>query len=359
MSNKTYIIAEAGVNHNGNIDWAIDLVDAAKVAGADAVKFQTFKAERLVRRYAPKAPYQIKQRDREESQFEMLKKLELDETSHKKIISHCKDLEIDFLSTPFDIESLDFLTQTLRLQRIKLPSGEITNAPLLLKAAQQRKHIILSTGMSTLEEIETALGVLAFGFLQIEDVPSPLKFRKAYSLESGRSYLKEFVIILHCTTEYPASFENVNLLAMKTLESEFGIQVGYSDHTNGIVVPIAAVASGAKVIEKHFTLNRNFDGPDHQSSMEPEEFKHMVNSIRKVELAMGNMEKAPVPVEIANKKIVRKSMVAACNILKDEVFSEKNITFKRPGEGLSPMSFWDVLGKKASRSFSKDEPISL
>jgi N-acetylneuraminate synthase len=359
MSNRVYIIAEAGVNHNGDVDLALELVEAAKEAGADAIKFQTFKAEQLVSRYAPKAPYQIKQTGRKESQFEMLRNLELGDTSHKKLLTHCKAREIDFLSSPFDLESLDFLLQELKLPRIKLPSGEITNAPLLLRAAWKRKPIILSTGMSTLEEVESALAVLAFGYLRMEQIPSHSHFQNAYSSENGQSFLRESVTLLHCTTEYPAPLDSVNLRAMRTLLSVFGLQVGYSDHTIGIAVPMAAVANGAKIIEKHFTLDRNFDGPDHQSSMEPLEFKYMVDSIRNVEQAMGGAKKIPAPVEIENRKNVRKSLVAACDILKGEVFSEKNITLKRPGEGLSPMSYWDVLGKKASRSFSADEQISL
>ena len=359
MSNQVYIIAEAGVNHNGDVNLALELVEAAKEAKADAIKFQTFKAEKLVSRHAPKAPYQIKQTGGKESQFEMLKNLELEETSHKKLLIHCEAREIDFLSSPFDLESLVFLSQELKLPRIKLPSGEITNAPLLLKAAWERKPIILSTGMSTLEEIESALGILAFGYLRMKPSPSLTHFQNAYSSENGQSYLKKFVTLMHCTSEYPAPLDSVNLLAMGTLQSVFGLQVGYSDHTNGIAVPMAAVANGAKIIEKHFTLNRNFDGPDHQSSMEPTEFKYMVDSIRNVEQAMGSAKKFPTPVEIENRKNVRKSLVAACDILKGEVFSEENITFKRTGEGLSPMRFWDVLGKKASRSFSTDEPISV
>jgi N-acetylneuraminate synthase len=359
MSNQVYIIAEAGVNHNGDVNLAFELVEAAKEAGADAVKFQTFKTEKIISRHAPKAPYQIKQTGRKESQFEMLKNLELEEASHEKLLIHCEAREIDFLSSPFDLESLDFLSQELKLPRIKLASGEITNAPLLLRAGWKRKPIILSTGMSTLEEIESALGVLAFGYLRTKLPPSLTHFQNAYSSENGQSLLRESVTLLHCTTEYPAPLDSVNLLAMGTLQSVFGLQIGYSDHTNGIAVPMAAVANGAKIIEKHFTLNRNFDGPDHQSSMEPTEFKYMVDSIRNVEQAMGSTKKIPAPIEIENKKIVRKSLVAACDILKGELFCEENITFKRPGEGLSPMRFWDVMGKKASRSFSKDEPISL
>jgi N-acetylneuraminate synthase len=240
-----------------------------------------------------------------------------------------------------------------------LPSGEITNAPLLLETARARKPILISSGMATLSEIESALSVLSFGFLRKKEAPSLTNFHNAYCSEKGQLALKKFVTLLHCTTEYPAPLGNINLNVLDTFQSAFGLQVGYSDHTDGIAASLAAVAKGAQVIEKHFTLDQNFDGPDHKSSLEPKEFKVMVNSIRHCEKAMGNSFKIPTTNEIKNSQIVRKSLVAARNIKKGEVFSEDNLTCKRPGDGISPMNFWDVIGKVATRSFLADELISL
>ena len=359
MNDPVFIIAEAGVNHNGKDELAFELIEAAAQAGADAVKFQTFKTDQLVCRRAPKASYQAKPGGDKESQFEMLKKLELGEALHRDLIRHCEARGVQFLSTPFDLESLEFLTQQLDLPRLKLSSGEITNAPLLLKSARARKPILLSSGMATLDEIESALGVLAFGLLQEKGAPNAENFQKAYCLKEGQSALREFVTLLHCTSEYPAPLGSVNLSALDTLRSAFGLRVGYSDHTTGIVASVAAVARGVRVIEKHFTLDRDLDGPDHRSSLEPEEFKIMVDSIRQCELVMGDSRKIPTVGEMKNRTVVRKSLVAARDISKGEVFSEENLTFKRPGDGLSPMNFWDVLGKIATRSFSADESISL
>jgi N-acetylneuraminate synthase len=359
MNGRVFIIAEAGVNHNGINDLAFKLIEAAAKVGADAVKFQTFKTDQLVCRRAEKASYQIKQTGDKESQFEMLKKLELGEGLCRDLARHCEAHKVQFLSTPFEIESLKFLVQELDLPRLKLSSGEITNAPLLLESARVRKPILLSTGMATLGEIESALGVLAFGLLQKKEAPSLQNFQRSYCSKEGQLVLRDFVTLLHCTTEYPASFENVNLNAIDTLQSAFGLEVGYSDHTTGIVASVAAVSMGARVIEKHFTLDCDFDGPDHSSSLEPAEFKNMVDSIRQCEQIMGSSIKIPSAVEMENRMVVRKGLVAARDIAKGEVFSEENITCKRPGDGLSPMNYWDVLGKVASRSFSADEPISL
>ncbi len=359
MNSPVFIIAEAGVNHNGKNELAFELVEAAAQAGADAVKFQTFEADLLVCRRAPKASYQAKQAGDKESQFEMLKKLELGEALHRDLVRHCETHGIQFLSTPFDLKSLEFLVRQLDLPRIKLSSGEITNAPLLLKSARARKQILLSSGMATLGEIESALGVLAFGLLQKKEAPTIKNFQSSFCLEEGQSALRKFVTLLHCTTEYPAPLENVNLNVLDTLRSAFGLKVGYSDHTTGIVASVAAVARGAQVIEKHFTLDSDLDGPDHRSSLEPEEFESMVNAIRQCELIMGSSRKIPTVGEMKNKIVVRKSLVAARDISKGEVFSEENLTSKRPGEGLSPMNLWDVLGKISPRSFSADEPISL
>lgn len=357
-AHHTYIIAEAGVNHNGSLDMAKMLVEVAAEAGADAVKFQTFKADKLVSRLAPKAEYQTKTTDVDESQHEMIRKLELDEHAHEILIEHCKVCGIEFLSTPFDFESVDLLAERFNLPCIKIPSGDITNASLLLKIAQTGKTTILSTGMSTLGEIEDALGVLAFGYLG-KGTPSIAAFRAAYCSAEGQLTLHDKVTLLHCTTEYPAPLDEVNLRVMNTLRSAFGLQVGYSDHTEGIAVPIAAVARGAVVIEKHFTLDRTLPGPDHKASLEPGELKQMVEAIRVVEKALGSGIKNPTPSELKNINVARKSLVAACTIRAGESFTAENLGAKRPGNGLSPMQYWELFKRKASRDFSKDEVISL
>lgn len=357
----TYIIAEAGVNHNGSLTMAIELVNAASEAGANAVKFQTFKASNIVTKSAPKAEYQQINTDAVESQYEMLKKLELSAEDHQTLIDHCKQKKIDFLSTPFDLESVDLLVQTLGLTMLKLPSGEITNAPLILRAAQSGASIILSTGMSTIGEVETALGVLAFGFMNQDAAlqPSIASFQEAYVSAEGQQLLQEKVTILHCTTEYPAPYEDVNLLVMDTLKHTFQLPIGYSDHTEGIAITIAAVARGAAVVEKHFTLDRSLPGPDHQASLEPNELKQMVQSIRQVEQAIGHRRKSPVPSELANRAIARKSIVAAREIAQGELFTEQNLTIKRPGDGVSPIYLWEYLGKAATRSYSIDDKVQL
>jgi N-acetylneuraminate synthase len=354
----TYIIAEAGVNHNGSLDMAKKLVEVAAESGADAVKFQTFKADKLVSRSAPKAEYQIRTTDAEESQHEMIRKLELDEHAHETLIEHCKVCGIEFLSTPFDLESVDLLAGRFDLPCIKIPSGDITNAPLLYKIAQFGKPVILSTGMSTLGEIEDALGVLAFGYLGNSE-PSIASFRAAYCSAEGQAILYDKVTLLHCTTEYPAPVEDVNLNNMDTLKSAFGLPVGYSDHTEGITVPIAAVARGAVVIEKHFTLDRNLPGPDHKASLEPNELKQMVSAIRVVEQALGSGIKQPTPSELKNISIARKRLVAAGTVRAGEPFTAENLAVKRPGNGLSPMQYWELLNRKAGRNFSADEAVVI
>lgn len=356
---RTYIIAEAGVNHNGSLEMAKQLIDVAVDAGADAVKFQTFRAERLVSRSAPKAEYQTKTTDVAESQFEMIKKLELSEANHKVLIQHCVKRGIEFLSTPFDFESIDLLADTLNISMLKLSSGEITNAPLLLYAAKTGKHIILSTGMSTLGEIETALGVIAFGYTWPDAEPSLGAFQKTYCSAEGQKILSEKVVLLHCTTEYPAPFSDVNLRAMDTLRNAFGLPVGFSDHTSGIAVSIAAVSRGATVVEKHFTLDSSLPGPDHKASLEPRELKEMVKAIRHVETALGTFRKAPAPSELKNISVARKSLVAAKYIQKGESFTEGNLTFKRSGNGIAPIFYWDLLGRKASRDYLPDELVEL
>lgn len=334
--NKTFIIAEAGVNHNGNLEMALQMVDVAAKAGADAIKFQTFKAERIISKTAPKAGYQKETTGSEESQLEMVKRLELDEAAHRQLYDYCRKKKITFLSTPFDLESIDLLDR-LGLTLFKIPSGEITNLPYLRKLGGLNKRLILSTGMADLGEIEDALDVLT-------EVGTPL----------------ERITVLHCNTEYPTPFEDVNLRAMLTIKNAFpGISVGYSDHTNGIVVPIAAVSMGAEVIEKHFTLDRNFPGPDHKASLEPDELTAMVQAIRNIEKALGNGIKRPSPSEVKNKLIARKSMVATQPIKTGEMFSADNITAKRPGAGISLMRWDEVLGQVAQKDYEKDELIRL
>jgi len=357
--NRTLIIAEAGVNHNGSIKVAKELIDVAAEAGADIIKFQTFKAEKVISRFAPKAEYQKKTTAEDESQLDMVKKLELDEAAHKILIEHCQSKGIEFLSTPFDFDSIDLLARTFQLARLKIPSGEVINGPHLLHVARTGKPVILSTGMSTLAEVETALGVLAFGYLSKNARPSLQKFQDAYCSERGQAVLVKKVTLLHCTTEYPAPFDEVNLKVMATMRAAFGLPVGLSDHTPGIAIPIAAVALGASVIEKHFTLDRNLPGPDHKASLEPDELKAMVAAIRQVETALGNGIKIPSHSEWKNRPIARKSFVAAKPIKKGEFFTKENIAIKRPGMGLSPTNYWELLGKVSDKDYLQDEWITL
>ena len=330
---SVFIIAEAGVNHNGSIELAYKLIDVACESGADAVKFQTFKAENLVSINAQKAEYQKQTTNQSESQFHMLKKLELDINVHKKLIEYCKKKDIVFLSTPFDHESIDLLNE-LGLQIFKIPSGEITNLTYLKHIGSLGKEVILSTGMSTLKEIEEALIILT---------------------SAGTS--KENITILHANTMYPTPMEDVNLRAMQTIQNKFDVSVGYSDHTLGIEVDIAAVAMGAEVIEKHFTLDKSMDGPDHQASLSPDELKAMVVAIRNIEKALGNGKKIVSPSEKANKNIARKSLTARCDISKGDKFTEDNITIKRPGTGISPMKWDEIIGSLAQRDYKSDELI--
>lgn len=357
MNRKIYIIAEAGVNHNGSLDMAKKLVDVATESGADAVKFQTFKADKLVSKTAKRADYQIANTGTNESQHEMIKKLELTDEAHDILVDYCKKKGIDFLSTPFDLESLDLLANKLNLPKIKLPSGDITNGPLLLETAKTKKAIILSTGMCGLGEIEIALGILAFGLLGSNENPSAAAFEKAYYSSEGRKVLRERVSLLHCTTEYPAPLYEVNLKVMATLEKAFGLEVGYSDHTKGIAVSVAAAALGATIIEKHFTLDRNLPGPDHKASLEPHELIEMVKSIREVEAALGGAIKQPSESELKNRPIARKSLVAARDLKKGEIFTTENLAIKRPGDGISPVNYWDWLGKVANKDYLQDEKV--
>jgi len=332
---KVFIIAEAGINHNGSLATAKKMVDAAARAGVDAVKFQTFKAESVISVFAPKAEYQKKTTGKSGSQLEMAKKLELAPAAFKALMGLCRKKNITFLSTPFDLESVDLLS-SLGLGVIKIPSGEITNLPYLRKIGGLRKKIIMSTGMSDLGEIKKAMEVL---------------------VKAGTP--KKNITILHCNTEYPTPMKDVNLRAMLAIKKAFGVDVGYSDHTPGIEVPVVAAALGASVIEKHFTLDRKMKGPDHGSSLEPHELKAMVEAVRNAEKALGDGIKRPSPSELRNKPIARKSIVASRRVRKGERFSEKNITTKRPGTGISPMKWDDVIGRQAKRDFNRDEVIEL
>lgn len=359
--NPVYIIAEAGVNHNGDERRAFQLVDVAAQAGADAIKFQTFRTENMVTKNAYKANYQLQATDIDETQFAMLKKLELPYDVHFGLTAYCEAKGLDFLSTAFDMESLDFLVDDIGLNTLKIPSGEITNGPFLLAHSQTQKNLILSTGMSTLDEIEEALAIVAFGLLSGTAPaarPSRPVFQQAYNSPQGQQLLQQKVTLLHCTTEYPAPPADINLSAMRTLHHAFGLKVGYSDHSEGISIAVAATALGARVIEKHLTVDKILPGPDHRTSLEPDEFGQMVDSIRTVEKAMGDGLKVPKPSETANRNIARKSLVAGNNIRKGDAFSEKNLAIKRPGTGRSPMDYWDLLGTESPRNYFPDEIIS-
>lgn len=329
--NQIFIIAEAGDNHNGKFDLALQLVDKAAEAGVDCVKFQTFVTENVISKFAEKADYQKQTTGENESQYEMVKKLELSFEQFRLIQKYCQEKNIMFLSTPFDLDSIDFLEE-IQIPFWKIPSGEITNLPYLEKIAKTRKDIIMSTGMCMLEEIGAALSVL-------------------------REHGAGKITLLHCNTEYPTPFEDVNLRAMQEMKEVFGVSVGYSDHTVGIEAPIAASAMGASVIEKHFTLDKNMEGPDHKASLEPEELKQMVRSIRNIERAMGSGKKRPSPSEQKNISIARKSIVAKRKIKQGERLTEENLYIKRPGDGISPMRWYEIIGTVAVKDFKEDELI--
>lgn len=328
----TLIIAEAGVNHNGSLELAVQMIDAAKKAGVDIIKFQTAKPENLVSKYAEKAKYQKKTTCSDETQLEMLRKIMLPFEDFILLKKHCEETGIGFLTTPFDMESIYYVDNLVDVW--KIPSGEITNFPYLVEIARTGKPVILSTGMATLEEVEDAVGIL-------------------------KEYGTKEITLLHCNTQYPTPYDDVNLLAMKTLAEKTKLPIGYSDHTQGIDVPIAAVALGATVVEKHFTLDRNMEGPDHKASLEPDELQKMVESIRNIERALGNGVKIPSKSETENIAVARKSIVAKRRIGAGEVFTEENITTKRPGTGISPMKWKEVLGTKAVRDFMEDELIEI
>ena len=353
----TLIIAEAGVNHNGSLPLALKLVEAAAYAGADIVKFQTFKTDLLTTQLAPTASYQIRETG-VSKQYDMIRGLELTDKDHQDLYAHSQKYALEFLSTAFDLVSLDMLIHNKYLQRVKIPSGEVTNGPLLLGIAQKKLPIIMSTGMANIKEIKAALGIIAFGLIAPSDAPATVAgFFNCYSSEEGQQALKNKVTLLHCTTEYPASSEAVNLKAMDTLRGEFGLPIGYSDHTMGIEIALAAVARGAEVIEKHITLDKSMPGPDHKASLEPDEFKSLVEGIRSIERAMGDGHKVPHDTEQKNIPIARRSLVAAKSIEVGEKYTIENLSAKRPGTGVSPMEYWMYLGTRAKRSYSPDENI--
>ena len=355
-NNKVFIVAEAGVNHNGSIEKALELIDAAVYAGADAVKFQTYKTENYVTKNASKAEYQEVTTGKDENQFQMIKNLELSYDKYLQLEEKCQKNNIKFLSTAFDIESLNFLIENLNVEMLKIPSGEITNGPYLLAHAKCKKKLIVSTGMCDIEEIQTALGVIAFGLLD-KNNPSKNSFKEAYESVEGKNILRDYITLLHCTSNYPANFNEINLHAMLEMKKRFNLPIGYSDHSKGILVSISAASMGAKYIEKHFTLDQNLPGPDHLASLEPDQLKELVKNIRDIEDILGSTQKTPQPSEISNRKVVRRSIVAKKKIKKGEVFTHENIEMKRPALGISPMNYWDLIGKISKKDYEFDEII--
>lgn len=360
---KTLIIAEAGVNHNGCEKLAFQLVDAAVNAGADIVKFQTFKSELLANKQAKQADYQITNTQEKQSQQSMLKALELSFDSHIRIKNYCSEQGISYLSTAFDFESLAFLVEKMKLDTLKIPSGEITNAPFVLAHALSGCKLIISTGMANMQEIEFALSIVAFGFIQLVEStntkPCEQAFKGAYQSEIGQRLLKEKVRILHCTTEYPAPLSDVNLAAMDYMADYFSLPVGYSDHTAGINISLAAVARDACIIEKHFTLDRNMKGPDHKASLEPNELCALVKGIREIETAIGKPIKQAMNSEIKNISIARKSIFAKRDIKQGQVITAEDLTIMRPGDGLSAIHYFNVIDTKAVQDFSIGDAIKL
>lgn len=356
MAERTLVIAEAGVNHNGALDLALRMVEVAADAGADVVKFQTFKAEHLATAAAAKADYQVANTGDSGSQLEMLRRLELAPHDHAALLARCRTRGIRFMSTAFDAESLAFLA-TLNMPSFKIPSGDITCGPLLLEAARLRRPLIVSTGMSTLADIEAALGVIAWGLTRDDAPRGAGDFAAAFASAAGQQALRRHVTLLHCVTQYPAPPHSVNLRAMETMASAFGLPVGYSDHTLGVEVALAAVARGATVIEKHFTLDRAMPGPDHAASLEPEELKLMVAGIRTIEAALGSSHKGPTVEEAANRAVARRSIVAALPLKAGEPIALDALACKRPGTGMSPMRIWELVGRPARRDFGVDEQV--
>ncbi|MEJ6788924.1 N-acetylneuraminate synthase [Brevundimonas sp. BR2-1] len=358
MTGRVFVIAEAGVNHDGSLDDARRMIDVAADAGADAVKFQTFQAEQLVTPRAGKAAYQARNTGEDGGQLAMLKALELAQDDHRGLAGHAAARGVRFMSTAFDLDSLAFLS-ALDMPAIKIPSGDLTWGAMLLAAARLDRPLIVSTGMADLDEIRAALSVIAFGLTRTETPASRADLAAAFDSPEGQERLRECVTLLHCTTEYPAPLAAVNLRAMDVMAETFGLPVGYSDHTLGTSVAIAAVARGATVIEKHFTLDRARPGPDHAASLEPAELAAMIAAIREVEIALGRAAKTPAPEELANRSIARRSLVAARPIAAGETLSLDNLTAKRPADGVSPMDVWPMLGRAATRAYETDEAIEL
>ena len=352
-----FIIAEAGVNHNGDVDLAIQLVDIAANAGADAVKFQTYRADEIASPGAPKAAYQIETAGPGESQREMLQRLELPIDAYDIIANRCRLRGIEFMSTGFDVASVEMLIQKNGIQRIKIPSGEITNGPLLLASARSGLPIILSTGMSDLDDIERALSLIAYGILEFHAEPDETVLENILMRQDARDALRENVTVLQCTSQYPTPVEKINLRAMDVIAERFNTPIGLSDHSVGIVVPIVAAARGASIIEKHITIDRGLPGPDHAASLLPDELREMVEAIRMAELSLGIGEKIPTSSEEKMRRVVRRSLVAAREIEAGEEFDASNLTARRPGDGLSPLLYWEYLGRKASRNYAAEEQI--
>ncbi|MCD5987010.1 N-acetylneuraminate synthase [Pseudomonas sp. CDFA 553] len=356
-SGAVYIIAEAGVNHNGDRDLALALIDAAADAGVDAVKFQTFDAAVLASRTAPKAAYQKESTDREESQLAMLKKLELPREWHEELQAYTRSKGLEFLSTAFDTGSLDFLC-SLDMPFFKVPSGELTNAPLLWQFAHTGKKLVLSTGMATLSEVEQALAIVTHALENKAEPADMDAVWKVWSNEQSRDRLKGHVTLLHCTSQYPTPWNEVNLRAMDTLANAFGLEVGYSDHTEGCLIPVAAVARGAKIIEKHFTLDRTLPGPDHKASLEPNDLKRMVAEIRALELALGSNCKAPQQSEWDTRRAARQQVVAARDILAGQIIQRVDLSTARSGAGLPATRLWELVGRSAGKSYEAGEIVN-
>ncbi len=360
--NKIFVIAEAGVNHNGSFNLAKKLVNQASKAGADAIKFQIFSADNLAIKNSKKAKYQKDLTDKNETQYEMLKKLELSKKNFVKLKQYCFKKKIEFLSSIFDEDSLNFLVKTLKIKKIKIPSGEITNGPLLLEAARSNCEIILSTGMSNIHEIRKAISIICYGYLNRSKKNykiNSINIKKAFQSLSGQKILRKKLTLLHCTTEYPSPNKDINLNAMLTISKVFNLRIGYSDHSKGYLVSLMAATMGAKVIEKHFTIDRNLPGPDHKASLNPNELKNMIEEIKNVKIILGQSKKEIYKSELKNVYIARKVLVAKKNIIKGEKFSINNIIAKRAGKGLSPMFYWYLLGKKSNKNLKKDQKIKL
>ena len=357
--NETFLIAEVGVNHDGELNKALELIDIASEAGADAVKFQTFISEDLSSKHAKKAAYQLSNTNNNESQLDVLKKLELSNGDYESIVNRCWKKNIQFMSTAFDNKSLKFLTQQLKVKILKIPSGEITNAPFLLEHAKTGLDIILSSGMSSMKEVETALAYICFGYLNPNKVVNYEDVFDCYHSKEGKAILNDRVVILHCTSQYPAPLKDINLNALKTLKKEFGLKIGYSDHSLGYLVSSNAISLGAKVIEKHITLDKSLPGPDHSASLSPHEFEEFVKVMRETELFLGDGKKTITDSEKETKDVARKSIVASHLIKKGEIFTKENLTIKRPGTGISPTEIWNLYGEESPKEFNKDEIIEL